>query len=323
MYRVLHIIPGKPDGTEMPFARRQVKALLDYGLNCDVFFLDTRTRPIKILQCAIQLRKKVAQYRPQLIHAQFGSITALFSAIFTKLPLVITFRGSDLNPDTCCSTLRSACQNIFSQLAVLRCQAIICVSRQLKDRLWWKQDHAVVLPTGFNHEIFRPMPQSTARERLGWNLADKVVLFNAGRSARLKRLDLAQSAVTVAEKLVGEIRFEVMRGDVHPDDVPLLMNAADCLVVTSDYEGSPTVVQEAIACNLPVVSVDVGDVRERLVGIKPSFIVARDAQVIGKAISEVLKLRARSNGWENIQHLTAASTAKQIVEIYDNILHGK
>ena len=52
-----------------------------------------------------------------------------------------------------------------------------------------------------------------------------------------------------------------------PARVPDLMNAADCLLVTSDAEGSPTMVQEALATNLPVVSVDVGDIAERLEGV--------------------------------------------------------
>ena len=63
------------------------------------------------------------------------------------------------------------------------------------------------------------------------------------------------------------VRLEVLDGNVAPARVPALMNAADCLLVTSDAEGSPTVVQEALATNLPVVSVDVGDIAERLEGV--------------------------------------------------------
>jgi teichuronic acid biosynthesis glycosyltransferase TuaC len=112
----------------------------------------------------------------------------------------------------------------------------------------------------------------------------------------VKRLDLAEAAWTEAEKIAGPIRFVVLRGETDADTVVAMLNAADCLLMASDYEGSPTIVQEAMACNLPVVSVDVGDVRERLEGVVPSRIVARDPVEIGRAIAEMAARGVRSNG---------------------------
>jgi glycosyltransferase involved in cell wall biosynthesis len=112
-----------------------------------------------------------------------------------------------------------------------------------------------------------------------------------------------------------------MRGDISPDRVPLYMNAADCLLVTSDYEGSPYIVKEAIACNLPVVSVDAGDIRQQLEPVAPSRIVSsRDAEELGRAVTEILKLQRRTNGWQHIQQFSQEREAGKIVAIYEQVL---
>ena len=79
-----------------------------------------------------------------------------------------------------------------------------------------------------------------------------------------KRLDLAEAAVAFAQRTIPNLRLHVFRGTTHPDEMPLYYSAADALLMTSDYEGSPTVVKEAMACNLPVVSVDVGDMPQAI-----------------------------------------------------------
>jgi glycosyltransferase involved in cell wall biosynthesis len=146
-----------------------------------------------------------------------------------------------------------------------------------------------------------------------------VVLFNAGGAPVRKGLDLAEAAMGQAESVAGTIRFEVMRGGIPPERVPLLMNAADCLLVTSRSEGSPVVVKEALACNLPIVSVDVGDVAERLRGVWPSFIVERDPKQIARALIEVLSAKKRSNGRERVAELSETRIAERIRSIYSSI----
>src|SRR5262249_9314491 len=116
------------------------------------------------------------------------------------------------------------------------------------------------------------------------------------------------------------LRFVVLNGDVAPNVIPAMMNASDCLLLTSDSEGSPVVVQEALACNLPVVSVDVGDVRERLRGIWPSQIVDRNPEEIGKAIAEVLKSGQRSNGRSTVRDISCAAVAERTIAVYRQAL---
>jgi glycosyltransferase involved in cell wall biosynthesis len=166
--------------------------------------------------------------------------------------------------------------------------------------------------------LFYPRDLQEARRELGWAQDERVALFNAGDPI-CKRLDLAQAAVQFAESLCGRIRFAVLDGNVPPNHIPTMMNAADCLLLTSDWEGSPNVVKEALACNLPVVSVDAGDVRERLEGVRPSVIVPRDACELGKAISEILRQGQRSNGRALGHNLSSDAVSQQIVSVYKGL----
>ena len=199
----------------------------------------------------------------------------------------------------------------------------MCVSRQLKDRLWWRRARGTILPTGVDPEAFRPAARETVRGELGWREEERVVLFNAGHDPRNKRLDLAENAVEEARRWSPAIRLEALDGGVAPARVPALMNAADCLLVTSDTEGSPTIVQEALATNLPVVSVDVGDIAERLEGVTCSRLAERTPEALGRALAEVLNPPRRSDGRKRADEFSSIRIARELGRLYQDVLRER
>jgi glycosyltransferase involved in cell wall biosynthesis len=107
-----------------------------------------------------------------------------------------------------------------------------------------------------------------------------------------------------------------------PDKMPLYMNAADVLLLTSSREGSPNVVKEALACNLPVVAVDVGDVRERLGQVDGCIVTADDhPQTIAAALQKVIQLGERVAGRDAVRHLDIRTTTRQIINVYHQALN--
>jgi glycosyltransferase involved in cell wall biosynthesis len=100
------------------------------------------------------------------------------------------------------------------------------------------------------------------------------------------------------------------------------MNAVDCLLVTSDFEGSPTVVQEALATNLPIVSVEVGDIVERLEGVANTRIAGRDPEALGAAVAEMIGTPRRSDGRLKIAEFSAQEIAARLREIYMELMPG-
>lgn len=305
----------------MVFAHNEIERIERSGIKTKTFSLLVSLNPLKLLRQIKSLKQIVQEFRPDIIHAHFGSLTAFVSALIAgKARLVITYRGSDLNPSPTDTVIRSLGQKFFSQLAALRADRIICVSRQLMARLWWAHNKTVVLPSGVDLDVFYPIKRSMAREYLKWPDDEYIVLFNAGANPKVKRLDLAEESIAVARRLIGNLRFVVLSGDTPHRELPYFHSGADCLIVTSNFEGSPDIIKEALACDLPIVSVDVGDVVERLQGVNPSRIVSRNPQVIGAAIAEILKMNQRSNGREKTEGISAAAIKNKLIEIYYSII---
>ena len=82
----------------MIFIERQIESLLAAGIAGQRFHLDNRTSPIAVFREFLQLRAAIREYQPDLVHAQYGTVTACLTSFATSGPLVVTFRGSDLNP---------------------------------------------------------------------------------------------------------------------------------------------------------------------------------------------------------------------------------
>ncbi len=312
--RVLFVIPGEARGSSMIFARRQAESLAREGVEVEVFHLRSRTSAWELAREGVRFRRSVRSFDPQVVHAHFGTVTALFAAWAAPAkPLVITFRGSDLNVS---GSPRSVAGLVLSQIAALRAGRIVCVSRQLRERLWWRRGSVIVLPSGVDPEVFCPEPRCVARQRLGWDDDERVVLFNAGHDPANKRLDFASEALRLTQGLLDRVRMEVLDGATPPARVPELLNAADCLLLTSDREGSPTVIQEALACNLPVISVDVGDTVERLRGVSHSAIVPREAAAIARELARVLRTPSRSDGRRTVAEFSAPRIAGELFQMY-------
>ena len=318
--RVLAVIPGDGSGNCFIFARRQMESLVRRGICVRVFYLPPRTSPIPLLRECMHLRRAISAFSPSIVHAHYGTMTSFLCALTTRSPLAITFRGSDLNPERERGFLRNGIALFLSQISTLRAAAIICTSAQLRDRLWWRKARAVIAPSGVNLSLFQPRDKREARNALGWKANDRVVLFNGSKYPLLKGLYLAREAVSVAEGKLGAIRFIELDDGVPPEKMPFYLNGADCLLLASEFEGSPNILKEALACNLPVASVDVGDAKERLEGVFPSRVVRRDARELGMALAEILQEPRRSNGRDHIGACSEEKVAEAVSIVYRQVL---
>lgn len=300
----------------MPFVRREADALRGAGHEVEVLGFDNRNY-LNFFAEWRKLRAAVARSKPDILHAQFGKFTALMAA-FAGAPLVITFRGTDINRNTKYGFLRSVAGTTASQLAAFFARGIVCVSDEIRSKVWarrWRP--TIVLPTGVDLRLFKPMDRAAARRKLNYNPDERIVLFNAGKNPEVKDPELAAAAVARAQAWIENVRFVVLDGSARPDDVPWYMNAADVLLLTSKTEGSPTVVQEAMACNLPVVSVDVGDVPERLQGVTNCVVVRnREPAALASELVRVLQNGQRSDGRSHATKLGIGVIAARLADFY-------
>ena len=321
--RILAVIPTSDSPSAMIFAHRQMAAMAAHGHEVQVFELSERRNLLTLFFSVCAYRTRLRSFRPEVVHAHYGAMTGFFSVYGAMglVPVIVSFRGSDLNPVPSMPFWKVAPSHILSRLAALAAAHVVCVSAELRDRLWIAQQKAALIPTGVDTTRFYPLDRDVARQALGWDTRTPVVLFNAGSSPRVKRLDVAEQAIAIARKSFDALKFVVMDGNVPPDNVPTLMQASDCLLFTSDFEGSPTVIQEAMACNLPVVSVPVGDVPERLQDVTPSYLVSLDPEKLAEAMVRILRERRRSNGYEiAIRELGNEVTSNLLEQVYLHVV---
>jgi glycosyltransferase involved in cell wall biosynthesis len=300
---------------------RQIDSIRALGLEIELVQVDGR-RGIKYLHALRELRKHAR--RADVVHAHYG-YCGWISRLQLRKPVVVSFMGSDLLgvADSSGRLSRSSRMVVGIDRRLARLvDAVIVKSPQMADVV--RPVTAHVIPNGVDIEAFQPIDREAAREQLGWNDRVRRVLFPGDPAKANKGFPLAQAAVDVASASLGEPVDIVALTGIAPEQVPLYMNASDALLMVSHTEGSPNAVKEAMACNLPVVSVDVGDVPELLAEVDASSVCPRDSHALGAGLAQHLQRSARSNGRTIIEArgLDLVSVAERVAAVYREVLRS-
>jgi glycosyltransferase involved in cell wall biosynthesis len=298
---------------------RQIDSIRSLGVEVEVVQVDG-PRGVKYLQALRKLRGRAR--RADLIHAHYG-YCGWVSRLQMRRPVIVSFMGSDLlgvaNGSGRITASSRVIVGIDRRLARL-VDAVIVKSRQMADLL--RPVSAHIIPNGVDLDLFQPLDRQVARKRLGWHDRRLRVLFPGNPAKANKGFPLAQAVVKVASASLGEPVEVVPLSGIAPQRVPLYLSACDAMLMVSYTEGSPNAVKEAMACNLPVVSVPVGDVRELLADVQSSAVRPRDPQLLGLELAVLLKGSARSNGREVVQArgLDLSSVARRVTAVYRRVL---
>lgn len=322
--KILHIIPYHPSPSAFVFAKRQVQDLILEGHECEIFFFNTKISPIHFLQQLIAYQKKISTFQPHLIHAHYGTYTAYFSSLFHHHPMVITFQGSDINHTADVPQWREKLGKWMSKKSAERANGIICVSQKIFDLLPLGKEKAHIIPCGIDIRIFKPLNREECKMKLQLSSGTRYIFFNANNPI-VKRLDIAEKVV---KELSANHSVELLslNGNIHPDEIPVYLNACDALLLCSDSEGSPMVIKEALACQIPIVSVAVGDVSQRINDVENCFIVPQEVSDIVTKMEYIFERKNLStNGRDKLMKdlLDSVTVIHQIIELYKTINSNK
>lgn len=306
--------PDKPH--QVPFIVQQVNFLRKAGVDLHLFPFRGGKQPARYARAWRAAQQEILRGEYDLVHAQWGQSALL--ALPKRLPLVITFRGDDLKGIIGQNGRPSAYGVVLKNLSKLMARVadqVIVVSEALAKELPSRPYE--VIPSGLDLDLFRPTPIEEARQKLGLRPDKHYVLFAGAAGNPRKRFSLAAEAVRLLEQ---DMDVELLvASQVTHDQVPVFMNAADTLLLTSIHEGSPNVVKEALACNLPVVSSDVGDVRQRI-GSIPGCVIVEDVQpeAVASALRSVLARGKRIDGRQTVLDLDENRLAEKVIAVYKN-----
>jgi glycosyltransferase involved in cell wall biosynthesis len=309
------------------FVRDQVESLRALGVEVDVEIVRSLRGRLDYLWANARVGRRLDAARREgrpydLVHVHYG--LTLYATLLVPLPRVVTFYGSDVN---------TRVERRLSRLVTRGVARRVYVSRRLATTM--NDAAADVLPNGVDLSVFTPGDRPAARLRFGVGEDEHAILFGGGPENEVKGYDVFEDVLGVLRGRGSPVLELILTTPGQPrSDVVAKLDAADCLLFTSRYrsEGSPTVVKEAAAMGLPIVTVDVGDVSEILAGVAPGSIVAfpepwgSDAaraelvRALADATAGVLAAGSRSNGRERTDWLDLRRVAERTISLYREVL---
>ncbi len=291
------------------FVYDEVQALRRLGVAVDVFYVNGRANKANYLLALPGYWRRLRARPYDLVHIHYG-LTGVVGCAQWRIPIVVTIHGIEV-------VLPGV--RAVTRYCARRARAVIVTSRWVEEHLNRPAD--AIIPPGVDFDLFRPMPQEEARRQLGLPLARKLVLF-AGQLRPDKRVWVVEEAVRRLQEQGWDVDLLIASGEPHAR-VPLYMNAADVLVLVSEVEGSPMVIKEAMACNLPIVTGDLGDTREIIGDTEGCFFCDRTVEGTAAAIAQALRFGRRTNGRERVRHLSLEASARRVLDVYTQVVKGK
>jgi len=303
--------PEKNFPLYQPFINEQIRSVSKHDILFDKYLIIGKGL-FGYLSNVNKLRRIIKNTNYDLIHAHFG-LSGLLSVFVSPIPVVITFHGSDVNARK---------NRIFSLLASRLSRANIFVNASLINRIKYKGEPNII-PCGVNIETFYPLNKISVRETLLFDNKKIYILFSGNFNNYIKNYALAKMTL---DRIINYDICLVELKNLSPSGVCMYMNAVDLFLMTSISEASPLVIKEAMACNCPIVSTNVGDVENVIGDTDGCFITTYEVDDVVDKIRHAIDFAekvGRTQGRIRIIDLglDSESIAKQILEVYKKALN--
>ena len=311
--KVLFVCRRHPQQTVSPFVAGLRDALRGRGLTVDVHTI--ASGGAGYLSEVPAIRRTVVSGAYDLVHAHYGlsGVSAWLGR--AGRPMVLSLLGSDLMRGA--QPGASAGDRLVTRLSRQMARVadgVVVMSREMADVLG---QPAEIIPTGIDFTRFTQIPQDAARRELGLGEEERIVLFVGDPARPVKNHALAEAAVQSLEDPT--VRLLTVHAEPH-ERVNLFFNAADVHLLTSHREGSPNVVKEAMACGIPIVATDVGDVKERIGQTEGCVVVEPTVQSVRDGLISALRFGGRTAGRADVESLSSRGLADRMTAVYDRAL---
>lgn len=359
--RVTHILSGDLWGGREVQLELQLTALRNAGVDAQAIVFNEGIVSNRLRKAGIplyyvdeqrgvrelykRLKALILQNRPQILVTHGYKETALGGTIAWKnsIPFIVTFHGAVEHYSGLAQLRMRVYQRLEQWLARNKAAGIVTVSNALARQLEFDQLPALrVVHNVTNCERSAP----TQKSGTGRNTRDIICV---GRLVGVKRIDIALRIIKIFPP--GAIRLRIVgEGPEHEalmqlasqlslsryveflgfrDDVPNLLAQSDALLITSDSEGIPTVLLEAMSCGTPVISRDLPGIREvlDLVPEYPAKLVAsaEPAEIAAVIRTMLSQPKGAGDSFRSAlrKHFSPDGAARKLAEFYEEIIRGK
>lgn len=305
--KVLFISKGIPIFGISPVVKNQAQTLKEKGV--ELYYFKTNARGKGLLgyiRNIPKLRRHLKNNNYDIIHAHY-SLTAFTASLAGAKPLVVSLMGSDVKS----GRFYRYIINFFRKHNWYR---TIVKSEDMRNSL--VVEGVDVIPNGVDFNKFIPIARNLALKKTNWNKNKKHILFAGNPNRSVKNYKLAKEAFNLLDDKNIELHF---LDNVPNKKMPYYYNAADSIVLTSFWEGSPNVIKEAMACDTPIVSVDVGDVKSVIDLTKGCYISSYNSKDIANKLKSAISF-GKTNGRTTITNLDSRIIADKIILLYNDVL---
>ena len=306
MIKVLFVSSGNSADGISPITKNQGDSLMNL-VHLDYFTIDGKG--VKgYIKATRNLRKVLSNDNYDIIHAHY-SLSAYVASMAGAKPLIVSLMGSDVKS----KHIYKLILKIFNFLFWNR---IIVKSEDMKNSL--KISNVAIIPNGVDFKKFRPLDRIKALKIVNWHSSKKHILFAANPKRPEKNYKLAKAAFDLLDTKTIELHH---LEDIPNEKMPYYFNASDVIILTSLWEGSPNVIKEAMACNIPIVATDVGDINKVIGNTRGCYIVENSPKDVSERLLDALKFNRKTNGREAIGYLDSTKTARKIKKIYNSVIN--
>ncbi|WP_273484038.1 glycosyltransferase [Desulforamulus ruminis] len=322
--KVLHITnmyPWKEKPWYGIFIANQIKSLDKYAIKNDVYFINGNESKISYLKALVELKNYRNKY--DLIHCHHGWCGIIANLVLKNERKVLSLVGGDLLEKKILYK-RLLSKVLKSQIHTF--DHIIVKSDKMLKICDSETSDISCIPNGVNMELFNQIEKELCKEKLKLCPDKKYFLFTAAANDKLrteKRYDIIKKAEIIL-KSRGITGFDILfLENLDHKDVPYYINACEAVLLSSDYEGSPNIIKEALACNVPIISTDVGNVDELVRDLDNCYIVEQSSEVFANYMEIIMsKSVSLCKGRMRLKELKLdeESVAKSILSVYQKIL---
>lgn len=341
--KVLFVCSGNSLLGISPIIKSQGESLKNSGIDIEYFTICGKGI-LGYLRNVPQLKNFINGKTYNLIHAHYGLCGIVAQLARRKEKLVVSFMGDDLIGAVGSNGNYSLFGNVLvmlNKIFLMHYDFVIVKSKELAEKVNRKDKE--VIPNGVDLSMFFEVKKNEARARLKIEPDKRVIIFVSNPARKEKNFKLAEEAV----KFLDNNKIQLLPVfNVNQEELKYYYSAADLLLLTSIHEGSPNVIKEAMTCNCPVVSTDVGDVRWIIGETEGCFLVSEkspkgmasqnekrettSAELIKETsdkLREALEFAekfGRTKGRERIIYLglDSETVAKKIIKVYENVLNS-
>lgn len=311
--RILIVCKAKFEPSELNFQRNrayvydQYVSLKEHVDSVDVFFLKG-TGIWSYFRGAFELRDYLKKNIYDIVHAHYG-YCGLIVGLVSKFPVAVTYHGTDITEKI---------SNIISLFSILLADWNIFVSEKIyRTAIWSPKNKFSIIPCGVDLDIFKPTELENRPIKKFFDSSQRTILFSSSFSNKVKNYPLAKESLLLLEDM-DALLIEIK--DKTRVEVAEMLNDCNMLLLTSFSEGSPQIVKEAMACNCPIVSTDIGEVKNIIGYADNCFVTGFDKYEIAEKVKKIFNNGKRSDGRKFIYEYSNKRIVPKIIEVYNRVL---